>query len=304
MWPSIIPLRIKTSEAVIGQCRRGRFARRTALLSVALLCLRFGMAPAADPAAAPPSRQAETPAPHSAEADAAAYDRCMTLAREDPAAAKKFAEGWHEEGSKHPAQHCAAVALFGLKQYAEAAGRLEALAQDMLQSPVALRADVLEQAAQAWLLAGNPARAYGADSLALGLRPGDPDLLVDRAEAAGAAHWYDKAIADLDRVLTATPTRVDALVYRGSAYRALGRLDASLADLDKALAEEPDSAAALLERGNLLSLKGDLAGAQRDWARVAAVAPGSPAAAAAASNLERLAKSPEGTVAAPPAAHP
>lgn len=227
----------------------------------------------------------------------------MQLARQDPAAARKFAEGWHGDGSRHPAQHCAAVALIGLKQYVEAATQLEALAQDMLQSPIALRADVLEQAAQAWLLAGNPARAYAADSMALGLRPGDPDLLVDRAEAAGAARWFDKAVADLDRVLQANPARVDALVYRGSAYRALGRLDAALADLDRALSLAPDSAAALLERGNLLSLQGDLAGAQRDWARVRDVAPGSPAAAAASSNIERLAHQ-QGTAPAPAAAHP
>jgi len=131
--------------------------------------------------------------PHSAEADAATYDHCMQLARQEPAAAKKLADGWHERGGAHPAEHCAAVALIGLKQYAPAATRLEALAQDMLNSPMSLRADVLEQAGQAWLLAGDPGRAYAADGMALNLRPGDPGLLVDRAEAAGAARWYDKA---------------------------------------------------------------------------------------------------------------
>jgi tetratricopeptide (TPR) repeat protein len=269
-----------------GAQRLGRCGQ-TAAASALGVALFIGAALAAEAASAP---AAPPETPHSAAADAAAYEQCMRLARQDPAAAKKFADSWHEHGSKHPAEHCAAVALIGLKHYAEAAARLEALAQDMLQSPVALRAGVLQQAAQAWLLAGKPVRAYAADGMALTLRPDDPDLLVDRAEAAGEARWFEKAVADLDRVLQKYPTRVDALVYRGSAYRELGRLDRALADLDKALSLAPDSAAALLERGNLLSLRGDLAGAQRDWARVAAAAPGSPAAAAAKSNIERLAR--------------
>ena len=120
----------------------------------------------------------------------------------------------------------------------------------MLQAPASLRADVLDQAAQAWLLAGEPARAYAADGAALELRPEDADLLVDRAEAAGSAGWFDKAIADLDRVLKADPTRLDALIYRASAYREEGRLDPALADIDKALTLAPNSVPALLERGN------------------------------------------------------
>ena len=84
---------------------------------------------------------------------------------------------WHERGGAHPADHCAAVALVGLKQYKEAATRLEALAQEMTTAPASLRAEVLDQAGQAWLLAGDPVRAYAASGQAVSLRPNDPDLL-------------------------------------------------------------------------------------------------------------------------------
>jgi len=252
----------------------------TTAAAIAIVLATTPGAKAAGPAASAP--------PRSAEADAVAYEQCMQLARDDPEAAAKFAANWHERGSKHPSEHCAAVALIGLKQYPEAAARLEALARDMLQSPVALRAGVLEQAGQAWMLAANYGRAYEAISMALSLRPGDPDLLVDRAAAAGEAHWFDKAVEDLDRVLKDHPDRVDALVYRAAAYRAQGRTEAALADLDKALAAAPDTPAALLERGNLLALKGDFDGARRDWSRAAAAAPTSAAAVAAKSNIERL----------------
>lgn len=236
--------------------------------------------------AAPPS--ALPVPPRSAGADAATYARCMKLADDNPTAAHKLAEEWAARGGAHPAEHCLAVALIGLKRYREAAGRLEKLTQAMIQAPAALRAGVLDQAAQAWLLAGDARRAYAADGEALGLRPDDPDLLVDRAEAAGSAGWFDKAIGDLDRVLKTDPTRLDALIYRASAYRQLGRLDPALADITAALKRAPDSVAALLESGNIRRLRDDSEGARRDWQRVAALAPGSAAAIAAKANLARL----------------
>ncbi len=116
-----------------------------------------------------------------------------------------------------------------------------------------------------------------------------PGLLVDRAEAAGSAGWFDKAIADLDRVLKADPARVDALIYRASAYREAGRLAPALSDIEKALTLAPDSVPALLERGDIRRLGGDNDGARQDWLRVVQLAPGSAAEAAAKANIERLA---------------
>src|SRR5438270_14099775 len=91
---------------------------------------------------------AEPPVQSTAPRDAAAtYERCMKLARQNPGQARSLAQSWHERGGAHPADHCAAIALIGLKQYKEAAMRLEALAQ-AIASPAALRAEVLDQAGQ------------------------------------------------------------------------------------------------------------------------------------------------------------
>jgi tetratricopeptide (TPR) repeat protein len=234
-------------------------------------------------------------APRDAQADAATYERCTKLAQQNPAAAEKLAQTWHEHGGAHPADHCAAIALIGLKQYKEAAIRLEALAQAMTTAPVALRAAVLDQAGQAWGLAGDPVRAYAAAVAAVALQPNDPELLIDRAEAAASAGFLDKAIADLDHVLKDDPNRVDALTYRASAYRSLERLDPALVDVEKALALAPNSAPALLERGNIRRLQGDSDAARRDWERVGQLAPGSQAGTAARANLDRL----EGNTTAP-----
>jgi tetratricopeptide (TPR) repeat protein len=244
-------------------------------------------APKPDPAPYMAPRKPAGP-PKSAAADAETYEHCMHLAQDDPGAARDLAEHWQSRGGAHPADHCYAVALVGLKQYKEGATRLETLAQAMIHAPNSLRAEVLGQAAQAWLLAGNSARAYAADSAALNLLPGDADLLIDRAEAAGSEGWYDKAAADLDRVLMSDPNRVDALTYRAAANRELGKLDAALTDIDKAVGLSPRSVAALLERGDILRLKGDDNGARRDWIMVSQLAPGSAEDAAAKSNIERL----------------
>jgi tetratricopeptide (TPR) repeat protein len=265
-----------------------------AVVTVACVATAAATASAAEPETASgspllaaPQRRAPAP-PRDATADAATYARCMNLARGNPKAARTLAEGWQKRGGAHPADHCFAIALIGLGQYREAAGRLDALAQAMVRAPAALRAGVLGQAAQAWLLASDPTRSYADDGAALILHPDDADLLVDRAEAAGSAGWFDKAITDLDRVLKADPARFDALLYRASAYRQEGRFDLAFADIERALQRAPASVPALLERGNIRRLRGDGEGARRDWQRVAALAPGSAAAAAAKANIARL----------------
>jgi tetratricopeptide (TPR) repeat protein len=248
-----------------------------------------------------PSASPKPPRP--ADADAATYEKCMARAHDKPAEAKALAESWEARGGAHPAEHCLAVALIGLKQYRPAAELLDKLAETMRPTTAlaALRGGVLAQAGQAWLLAGDPGHAYADAGAALVLRPDDPDILIDRAEAAGSAGWYDKAVEDLDRVLKGDPARVEALVYRASAYRELSRLDPALADAEAALKKEPNSVPALLERGNIRGLKGDLDGARQDWQRVTALAPGSAAESAAKANLARLDAKPEKPAAASPA---
>jgi tetratricopeptide (TPR) repeat protein len=254
-----------------------------ALFLLPLLC-------AAGAARRPPSNGSAGAAagPIDESAQAARYARCMTLAKTRPAAGESFAAAWQQRGGGHPAWHCRTVALFALGHYRAAAESFDALAQAMAQAPATLRAGVLDQAGQAWLLAGDPVRAYADCGAAVALRPDDLELLVDEAETAAAASYYDKAVEALDRVLQADPERLDALIYRAAAYRALHRLEPARADIDKALAEAPNSLPALLERGDILSLEGDLAGARSDWTRVARLAPRSAAGRAAKANLAKL----------------
>ncbi len=250
--------------------------------------LAFGLGLAS--AVAAPSRNAGPqgslpPAPLS---DAQHYERCLQTARVDPQKAFADAEAWHNLGGSFPAAHCAAVALVGMKKYVEAAQRLEALANAMMQVGPEMRGDALEQAGQAWLLAGKPTEAKAAFDAALGFRPKDPELLIDRAEAFDLGGKYFDAIDDLNTVLDKTPNRVDALVYRASAYRQLGSLDLASDDVERALRLDPNFVPGLLERGNLRHLKHDDVGAKADWQQVVKLAPATPAAASARDNLAHL----------------
>lgn len=231
-------------------------------------------------------------AQHLPAVEAEHYARCMNAAHENPAAALDSAQAWRATGGGHPAEHCAAVALIGLKRYAEAGKRLDKLAEAMAKDPAELRAEVLDQAGQAWLLAGKAAHAEASLTAALALAPDDPGLLTDRAEAFAAEKRYQPAIADLSRALARDPNRPDALVFRAAAYRAIGQLGPALRDAEAALKLAPDDSDALLERGNIRRLTGDDAGARQDWRRVVALAPGTPAGKAAHDNLARLDQAP------------
>lgn len=220
------------------------------------------------------------------------YDQCLALAHVKPQQAYNEAGAWRDTGGGFPAQHCQAVALIEMKKYPEAAKRLEDMAAAMMGVNPRLRGGVLDQAGQAWILAGKPAKANVDFDAALNFEPGDPAILIDRAEAYGLQKKFFKAIDDLNRVLDKYPDRVDALIYRASAYRQIGQLGLALDDVTRALKIDPNTVAGLLARGNIRRLQGNIAGAKADWQRVEALAPGTPAAQAAKYNIARLANTP------------
>jgi tetratricopeptide (TPR) repeat protein len=234
------------------------------------------------------ARAADLPPPKEQENDAH-YQRCLDDARSAPQKGLDEALDWKSGGGGFPADHCAAVALFALQRYPEAAQAFEALAGAMMEEKRGLRAGAMEQAGQSWLLAGEAKKARAAFDGALHFTPEDPDLYIDRARADADAKDLPSAVADLDEALTLAPGNAEALIYRASAYRQLGDLAHAREDIDAALKEVPDDAGGYLERGNIRRLEDDPAGAKDDWQRVVKLAPDTPAAAAAKDNIARLA---------------
>jgi tetratricopeptide (TPR) repeat protein len=257
---------------------RGRQAIETAptrrgAAALCALCLLFGVA---WPAAAQDPAQLRE------------YDACMEEAMNDPELGFERASGWAKLGGGDPAHHCAAIALYALGHFEESATRLERLAESPRLAEPSLRAPLLSQAGNAWLMAGNPGRSHAALSVALEILPDDPDLLIDRSLALAAAKNYWPAVDDLDRVLDGNPENVYALTLRASAYRYLDQLELARDDAERALALDPENVSALLERGNIRRLQGDGDGARDDWIALLQLEPDGPVSEAARHNLERL----------------
>ena len=228
----------------------------------------------------------------------AEHDLCVEMARKDPNAALDRATQWSKKGGGFPADHCAAMALFEMDRYREAAEAFDKLAKSMTKEAPAARARIYDQAGQSWLVGDDPARAKADFDAAINLVRTDPDLLIDRAEASAATKQYWNAIDDLNHASDLAPQQADIYVYRAAAYRAVEALDLALEDAEHNLKLAPDNPVGLLERGNIRRLKGDITGARQDWISVAKQVPGSQLASAAQSNLAHLG-APDATPAKP-----
>lgn len=254
---------------------------RIALLALAALALALAPAMAA--------AQTANPAP----SGRARYEACIARTNSDAQGALEEAVQWRDSGGGAPARHCAAIALIRMGKFADAAAELDALADALDKTNARLRPAVLDQAGQAWMRADQPDKALASFSRAIEAKPGDVELLIDRALAYAAKGGYWDAVDDLNAAADLAPKRADIYTFRASAYRYLGALDLAKTDLERALALAPDNPVALLERGIVRRLSGDAAGARADWLKVVTLAPKTPAARAAQTNLERLDVNPD-----------
>jgi tetratricopeptide (TPR) repeat protein len=193
------------------------------------------------------------------------YRLCLNTSASNPTAALIDAETWAKAGGGVPAQHCGAVALVGLKRYAEAGTRLDKLASAKDLPDMSFRTELFDQAGNAWLLAGDGARAVQSFSAALTLSAGDPDLFADMARAQAMRKNWQEVVLDMNAALQIMPHRPDLLVLRASARRALGKYGEARGDLDQALKLKPGDGVALLESGLLRRQMGDVGGARRDF---------------------------------------
>lgn len=214
------------------------------------------------------------------------YQQCIALTKTNAQGAYNQALAWHSAGGGSSAEHCGALALVQLGRYVEAAPKLDALAQQLGSKP-ALRAQLYDQAGNAWLLAEDALRAETAFSNALTLAGRDVDVLADRARARAMRKDWFGAETDLSAALAVDPDRSDLLVLRASARHAAGKKAPARADIDRALDIFPNYGDALVERGAMKFEDGDTKGAYADWQQVIKLAPKSRAAALAGEYLSQ-----------------
>ena len=216
------------------------------------------------------------------------YDACLKKTDRHPDEALEMAMNALVDGADPMAEHCAAVALVGLKQYGEAARRLDALARKGSAGDAEMRATILDQAGNAWLLAGNSELATASFTAALALMPSEAIFLIDRARASAALKKWPQAEQDLSSALVSEPGNTEALVLRSSARRAQKNLQGAKGDVTQALLLDPENIEALAERGLIRASSGDKAGARQDFLKVLEKAPSSAAATSARKEIEKL----------------
>lgn len=223
---------------------------------------------------------------------------CMAMIGDDPYGARDYALDWQHHGGGRDARHCHALALLEAGDEDTAARELDDLAHQPTQkadtTPPSLRAIMEEEAAEAWLSAGAPAKAQASADFGLSLQPGSPALQIARARSVLAQNRADLAEQELTALVARQPgVAPEAYVLLAEAERKMGQLDQAMRHIAHALAVTPDSAAALLERGIIRERKGDAAGAQQDWQKVLDLAPDSHEADLARQDLAVMAADPD-----------
>ena len=205
---------------------------------------------------------------------------CVDAVAADARQGESLALAWRAQGGGFRARRCLGVAYANQERWSAAASAFDDAAREAEIAHDAHAPDIWAQAGNAWLAAGDPAKARAALDAALasggltGLALGEAQL--DRARARYAGHDAEGARADIDRAL-ATDAANDPLAWLLSAT--LARLGSDLkrakTDIDEALRRSPDDASIQLEAGNIAALAKDEPGARAAWARVVELAPGS-----------------------------
>nr|WP_298798273.1 tetratricopeptide repeat protein [uncultured Acetobacter sp.] len=223
---------------------------------------------------------------------------CMAMVEEDPFGARDYAQDWMKHGGDREARHCRALSLLELGDEQDAAQELDDLVRNAPpsgpESSASLRAVMAEEAAEAWLSAGNPSGALNIVGYGLSIRPGDTNLQLAKARALLDQGNAGAVVPDLTSLVArGAEAPPEAFVLLASAERRLGQLDKATQHITQAIQREPENAAALLERGIIREQVGDATGAQADWQHVLDLSPDSHEADLARQDLAVLAADPD-----------
>lgn len=242
-------------------------------------------------------QQAAQTAPAPKASEPPRYAECMDLATGDPSTGVTNATRWHGEGGGMWARQCLGVAYANQGRWAAAASAFEEAAREAERIKDPRGANYWAQAGNAWLAAGDVAKARAALDAALatgalsGLALGEARL--DRARVLVAQGDMPGARTDLNRALADAGKDPLAWLLSATLARRMNDLPRAQTDILEALKLAPDDASVHLEAGNIAAATGDGEGARAAWSRAAELAPGKPAGAAAEKALAQFSEQPK-----------
>ncbi len=181
----------------------------------------------------------------------AKHKECLERIAIDSELAFEEAMIWQDDGGGRRAKHCVAMALFARGHEDEAANRLDTLAKASDGGTADMRADFYSEAANFWLVANEPDRAYKSATEGLELKVDHLDLRITRARAYAMSGFYKYAETDLTSVLVYDPKHASALRYRADTRLQQGRLSEAKVDIENSLAYDPTIVETALLRGQI-----------------------------------------------------
>lgn len=222
----------------------------------------------------------------------ARYRACLAMATNDPKGAEAEAERFRTAGGGARARQCLGMALVQQGRWAEAATAFEAAAADAQAAKDPTAAHYRAQAGNAWLAAGDAAKARIALTAALTGTLSDferGEALLDRARALVAAGQQQSARTDLDAALELVPKDPLAWLLSATLARRMEDLPRAQGDIAQALKLSADDASVQLEAGYIAVLSRDFAGARKAWQAAAKLGAGTPVGERARAALTELA---------------
>lgn len=217
---------------------------------------------------------------------------CAALAVRDPAAAEAEASQWRLTGGGFAARECLGAALANQQRWTAAATEFDNAARAAEVAHDAGAARAWAQGGNAWLAAGDAARARAdldaalAPAVLAGLDRGEAHL--DRARALVAGGDPGGARADLDAALVDAAGDPLAWLLSATLARRMNDLPRAQKDIVEAQALASDDASVALEAGNIAAAAGDEAAARTAWAQAVRLKPGSDVAAHASAALNQF----------------
>ncbi|MGJ3647512.1 tetratricopeptide repeat protein [Sphingomonas sp. GlSt437] len=221
------------------------------------------------------------------------YQQCVGLATgNDPHNGELDAIAWQQTSGKFFARQCLGIALANQGKWADAAKAFEGAADEAEVARDNRAARYWSQAGNAWLAAGNPAKARTALDAALTAgtleNPERGEAAFDRARALVALGDLPSARVDMDLAEKLEPK--DPLIWLSSATLARRMRDIPRAKLDiiEAYKLSADDASVNLEIGNIAAASGDLDGARMAWTDAKRIGGDGPVGKLAADSLKQL----------------
>jgi tetratricopeptide (TPR) repeat protein len=214
---------------------------------------------------------------------------CAQLARSQPEKAIETAGAWRIAGGGLAARHCLGLAYSALDRWAPAAEAFAAAAAEAETARDARRGEFWVLAGNAWLAAGDAAKARVAldSALVSGIASAElrGEAHLDRARALVALGAVPAARSDIDLALKLVPGDPFAWMLSSALALRQEQIGRAQADIAKAIELAPDDPDVLLQAGNVAGVSGEIEQARTLFARAAKASPDSPAGKAAAAAL-------------------